>query len=178
MFKVFGYSIEDLKTVLDRPNTPEREGHNLDQEFQLAFEQGGVVGLRQEMNDTIACLEAVYLMEKLGRRPTFEELLEEFTGQKTVRPEPVLEPVADAKPIKEERPYRSTFEVAKENTAKRKREAEAEAARIRSKFNDHLEPYEIEEQVDSENDYADMFADLDSAKKAFVASEIFNRKFN
>ncbi|KYG72626.1 hypothetical protein AWW68_17130 [Roseivirga spongicola] len=113
-----------------------------------------------------------------GRRPTFEELLEEFTGQKTVRPEPVLEPVADAKPIKEERPYRSTFEVAKENTAKRKREAEAEAARIRSKFNDHLEPYEIEEQVDSENDYADMFADLDSAKKAFVASEIFNRKFN
>lgn len=73
LFKVFGYSIEDLKTVLDRPDTPEQEGHNLDQELKLAFEHGGVVRLRREMNNIIACLEAVYMMQKLGRRPTFDE---------------------------------------------------------------------------------------------------------
>jgi len=73
LFRVFGYSIEDLKIVLDRPSTPEREGHDLDQELKDAFREGGITGLRQEMNNTIACLEAVYMMEKLGRKPTFDE---------------------------------------------------------------------------------------------------------
>lgn len=34
LFRVFGYSIEDLKTVLDRPDTTEREGHDLEQELK------------------------------------------------------------------------------------------------------------------------------------------------
>ena len=112
------------------------------------------------------------------RRPTFEELLEEFTGQKNVKPEPVPQPVIESpKAQYEDKPHRSTYEIAKEKTAQRKKEAEAEAARIRSKFDDHLEHYEIEEQTEG-SDYAEMFADLDSTKKAFVASEIFNRRFN
>lgn len=112
------------------------------------------------------------------RRPSFEELLEEFTGQKTLTPEPVTKPVVEQpKERIEEKPSRSNYEIAKERTTQRKREAEAEAARIRSKFDDHFEHYEIEEE-EVENDYAEMFADLDSTKKAFVASEIFNRKFN
>ena len=73
LLRVFGYSIENLKTVLDRPDTEEREGHNLDQELKAAFEEGGAIGLRREMNCIIARLEAVYMMDELGRKPTFEE---------------------------------------------------------------------------------------------------------
>ena len=73
LLKVFGYSFEDLKTVLDRRDTPEREGHDLEEILRKAFEKGGVVELRQEMNETIACLEKVFMMERLGRKPTFDE---------------------------------------------------------------------------------------------------------
>ena len=35
LFKVFGFGIEDLKKVLDRPDTPEREGHDLVAKLKL-----------------------------------------------------------------------------------------------------------------------------------------------
>lgn len=112
------------------------------------------------------------------RRPTFEELLEEFTGQKKYE-NPVPQPVIIEEPLEVEEvsPYKSSYEIAKEKTDKRRKEAELEAARIRSEFNDRFAHFEVEEE-EVESDYAEMFSDLDSAKKAFVASEIFNRKFN
>ena len=111
------------------------------------------------------------------RRQTFEELLEEFTGQKLPKAEPVTHPIEFAEPIEvESKPYKSAYEIAKEKAEIRKREAEKEAAQIRSKFNEHFEQFEIEEPI--EHEYADMFKDLDSAKKAFIASEVFNRKYN
>lgn len=113
-----------------------------------------------------------------GRRPTFEELLEEFTGQRLPQSEPAQKPVVVEQPaeVVESKPYRSSYEIAQEKAAKKKKEAELEAAKIRSKFNDHFDHFEIEEE-EVDNDYAEMFGDLDSTKRAFVASEIFNRKF-
>ena len=73
LFKVFGFSIEDLKKVLDRPDTPEREGHDLDAKLQAAFDEGGAPQLRWEMNIIIVCLERVYMIDRLGREPTHDE---------------------------------------------------------------------------------------------------------
>jgi hypothetical protein len=102
------------------------------------------------------------------RQPTFEELLQEFTGKKTE----VLQPTTvQAKPVSQPKPQ--MMEVPKierktilENSAQNKR---AEKARIAL-----LE--EMEEEVEQES-YAEAFGSLDGARKAFVMSEIFKRKY-
>lgn len=126
--------------------------------------------------------EASEEVERPDRRPTFEELLEEFTGQKTVKPRPqpvieVQEEKKEPKPFFEVKPRQSTYEAAQKRAEERKKEAEREAAQIRSRFNERFEPFEMEEEVE-ESGYASMFRDLDSTKRAFVASEIFKRKYN
>ena len=73
LFKVFGFGIEDLKNVLDRPDTPEQRGHDLDAELKAAFDEGGAPQLRWQMNNVIACLEFVYMIERLDREPTYDE---------------------------------------------------------------------------------------------------------
>ena len=69
LFKVFGFGIEDLKKVLDRPDTPEQRGHDLDAELKAAFDEGGAPQLRWQMNNVIACLEFVYMIDRLDREP-------------------------------------------------------------------------------------------------------------
>ena len=73
LYKVFGFGIEDLKKIVNQPNTPEKEGRDLDQEFKEAFEVGGVPQLRWQMNNEIACLEYVFMYRKMGRWPTYDE---------------------------------------------------------------------------------------------------------
>ena len=73
--KVFGYTINDLKYVLDRPDTQEREGHDLELELAIALTHGGVALLRREMNSIIIRLEIVYMIDRLGRKPTNNEIL-------------------------------------------------------------------------------------------------------
>jgi len=114
-----------------------------------------------------------------ANKPSFEELLEEFTGQKSRQPETVE---TEEEKYLEEEPFQTTdrpnYDIAKKEAEQRKRKADEEGKRIRSKFNDHFEPFEVEAETEEENDsYASMFNDLDSVKKAFVASEIFKRKF-
>ena len=46
LYKVFGFGIEDLKKVLDRPKTPEKSGHYLDLELTNAYKGGGSPQLR------------------------------------------------------------------------------------------------------------------------------------
>lgn len=102
----------------------------------------------------------------VNRRPTFEELLEEFTGQKTIEPEfepvPVIQevvaPIKAAKPVNK---YPVTID---------KKEPDKSSASMST-----FEPYD-EEEVEMEN-YADMFSDLDGAKRAFIASEVFQRRY-
>ena len=73
LYKVFGFGIEDLKKIVNRPDTPEQKGHDLDQELQEAFEAGGAPQLRWQMNNEIACLEYVFMFRKMGRLPTYDE---------------------------------------------------------------------------------------------------------
>ncbi len=97
-----------------------------------------------------------------GQRPSFEELLEEFTTGKTREVEPeILEPafveqkeqmVSESKPL-------PIFEKHK---------------RMKQDFSQFKE---FEEEEVNNSEYAEMFSDLDGAKKAFVASEIFKRKY-
>lgn len=113
------------------------------------------------------------------RRATFKELLQEFTGQQSTEEEAeeeVLQPEPAMQETRESRPLLTNFEQAKVEAEKRKKKAEEEAKRIRNKFNEHFEEYAIEEQPDI-SDYQSLFDDPNSARKAFVASEIFKRKF-
>ncbi|HEY9117659.1 MAG TPA: hypothetical protein VIN11_07520 [Roseivirga sp.] len=112
------------------------------------------------------------------RRPTFEELLAEFTGQKQAQlePEMVLEPVRE---VKERVPEKTSYEIAQERIDRRNREADAEVANIRARTNKALKKEEpIVELQPEESDYAEMFSNLDAAKKAFIASEVFQRKYH
>lgn len=73
LFRVFGFGIEDLKKVLDRPDTDERRGHCLETNFKEAFDEGGAPQLRWEMNNTIVCLEYIYMSQRLEREATYDE---------------------------------------------------------------------------------------------------------
>lgn len=70
---VFGFSYSDLKTTLDRPDTPEREGYSVDQELNVAFEEGGAPKLRWMMKNIVLNLSYIFLSDELGRSATFEE---------------------------------------------------------------------------------------------------------
>ena len=70
---VFGFSYSDLKTTLDRADTPERKGYSVDQELRDAFEEGGTPQLRWMMKNIVINLSYIFLSEELGRRATFEE---------------------------------------------------------------------------------------------------------
>ena len=73
LYKVFGFGIEELEKVLDRPETPERPGHDLGLELKEAYETGGAHQLRWQMNNIIVCLEYVYMMDRINREPTYDE---------------------------------------------------------------------------------------------------------
>ncbi len=94
------------------------------------------------------------------RSPTFEELLEEFTGKRIAEPEP--EPIVEepVKPVE-------VFLAPKPRPVKEKSKPVAEPLVT-------LEEYEEEEL---EEDYSGIFSDLDATKRAFIASEVFNRRF-
>lgn len=96
-----------------------------------------------------------------SQRPTFEELLEEFTGQKTIQqpePEVVAAPV-----VIPERPKPVAI-----NPEHRKPKEYKPLVSFKE--------YDTEEDY-NQDDYREMFSSLDDAKRAFIASEVFNRKY-
>lgn len=70
---VFGFSYSDLKTTLDRADTPERKGFSVDEELKVAFEEGGTPQLRWMMKNIVINLSYIFLSQELGRNATFEE---------------------------------------------------------------------------------------------------------
>ena len=70
---VFGFSYSDLKTTLDRTDTPERKGYSVDEELKVAFEEGGTPKLRWMMKNFVINLSYIFLSQELGRNATFEE---------------------------------------------------------------------------------------------------------
>ena len=73
LLRVFGFGIDSLKEVLDSPPTDTHPGHCLDTILKNAFDEGGAPQLRWQMNNVIACLEFVYMIERLDREPTYDE---------------------------------------------------------------------------------------------------------
>lgn len=105
------------------------------------------------------------------RRPSFEELLKEFTGMGGEAEEAFEEPthqqsaeiVEDVKPVST--PERKSIkERALEKDRERKRGYEPSSI-------------QVDEEEEEESDYREMFDDYDGARKAFVASQVFQRKF-
>lgn len=94
----------------------------------------------------------------VSRKPTFEELLEEFTGEKRVEEVPELVPVPVVSKPEPSQPLQKIAE---------KKEAESLVT---------FKGYE-EDSTTEQEDYRELFSDLDAAKRAFVASEIYNRKY-
>lgn len=94
----------------------------------------------------------------VSRKPTFEELLEEFTGEKRVEevaelvPAPVVSKPKPSQPIQKMADQKETESLVT------------------------FKGYEEDSTTDQE-DYRELFSDLDAAKRAFVASEIYNRKY-
>lgn len=106
------------------------------------------------------------------RQPTFEELLEEFTGkrkqveERTPIPEPIPEPVS----IRERKPLAS-----KERKPLFVRE-KAKSSDLPKVEYSRFDEFETEEE-DAFDDYRDSLRDLNGAKRAFVLGEIFNKKY-
>ncbi|MFY0593026.1 hypothetical protein [Roseivirga sp.] len=104
----------------------------------------------------------------IKRNPTFEELLEEFTGNKPKEePKPIPVPVPKLKEVIQSKSYPDRL---------------PKVIEVEPKSNEHeldsftvAEEYEVVEE--EREDYAAMFSDLDGAKRAFIASEIFQRKY-
>ncbi len=98
-------------------------------------------------------------------RPTFEELMEEFTTGKK-REIPTFEAI-------EETPQIVIPEVIVEKSIEEKGQ-ERRAANQEKHFS-RFEEFEKEEEVSSS--YKELLNQPEGAKKAFVLSEIFNKKF-
>jgi len=105
----------------------------------------------------------------LNRRPSFEELLAEFTGEKVSEPEPQLETVPVKKEVVAPPPPQEVMN--KYQTASLYLKKEEKTTSLLA-----FDNYGNDAEEDREN-YADMFSDLEGAKRAFIASEIFQRKY-
>ncbi len=106
-----------------------------------------------------------------NQQPTFEELLEQFTGQRKVKEEP--------KPFIAEEPTTSVIEEVK--PAQSRKSIYSEANKIYGTKKRTESPvvvfHEPEEEDVERTDYAALIGDTDGARKAFVLGEIFNRKY-
>ena len=97
------------------------------------------------------------------QRPTFEELLREFTGKKS-EPMPELEPVSTPVRVAE--------------TAPMARKTETKLAGKPTVTPNKFESFaEYEQKEEEASIYSELFSNLDDVKKAFVASEVFKRKY-
>ena len=99
-------------------------------------------------------------------RKSFEELLQEFTNPPQPAPppppawpEPIPQPAAGVEPVRPAKPV----------PLKKK-----EHSTMKTQYGKLNEPEKSEPKPSS---YAEAFHDLDNAKRAFVYSEIFRRKF-
>lgn len=107
------------------------------------------------------------------RRPSFEELLKEFTGIEEEK-----EPVLETYPKKPEEPKAEKVEDDGHKTPERSSakdrglEKRAEQKRL---YGDPIEL--IDDEIEDDIDYREMFEDYTGARKAFVASQVFQRKY-
>jgi hypothetical protein len=102
-----------------------------------------------------------------GRRPTFEELLEEFTTGKPAQTEAPIE----LAPVKQE------VEVSAPSSDFVKKQKALEA-KAHSTIQPDIERFgRFDEVPETTSVYSDLLKEPDGARKAFVLSEIFKKKF-
>ena len=70
LFKVFGFGIEGLRIAIDLPKSEGKPRHSVDDRLNEAFERGGALQLRWQMNNEIACLEYLRMSDRMGKKPT------------------------------------------------------------------------------------------------------------
>lgn len=110
----------------------------------------------------------------VNRGKSFDELLEEFTGNDSKPvPVPVVErpkPIPKPTPIPQRtnNPYQQALE------ARSTKQSDKSHSLLTTEFKrfDEFEDEEVEQ-----SDYTELLRDADSAKKAFVLTEIFQRKY-
>ena len=73
-FKLLGVPSSRVREVLGE------RGHDLNAEFEAAFDFAGIAFMRQKMSMTLARLELVYYETKIGRQLTDEEQTERYTA--------------------------------------------------------------------------------------------------
>ncbi|MCE7995077.1 MAG: hypothetical protein HEP71_24070 [Roseivirga sp.] len=106
----------------------------------------------------------------ISKGKSFEELLEEFTGN-TPEPPPIPAPV-EHRPAPKPKPAPVVYR------EKSKPKPVPQTQKTHSVLTTEFKRFEEFEDDDVEGtDYAELFEDHDSAQKAFVLSEIFQRKY-
>ena len=73
-YKVLGVSGDRVREVLGE------RGHDIDAEFEAAYEFAGAAFMRQKMSHILCSLELVYHETKIGRQLTEDERLERYTN--------------------------------------------------------------------------------------------------
>lgn len=108
-----------------------------------------------------------------NQQPTFEELLEQFTGQRKAKEEP--------KPFIVEEPTPKVAEEVRPAQVRKSIYTEANKVYGAQKRTEKAPPIMLFDEPDDElterTDYASLVSDTDGARKAFVMGEIFNRKY-
>lgn len=125
--------------------------------------------------------------ETTGKKPvTFEDLLKEFTEEKSVEPEPevvVEEPVRE---VQDRRPksYRSPYSDEESKSIFEKSIKEAEMLSKEEKPAENkltfkeFKPYQEEEEVEGfATEIREMLQSGDGGKKAIILAEILNRRY-
>jgi len=122
---------------------------------------------KQSRPSTTASEKQAQPRQESTRRPTFEELLEEFTGVKPVleqeEQQPTLAPIkveTPKQPKRQERPLASTYD-----------------NRSHRSMDTSFGRFEAFEDVKAKESLLDDLRNPDTARKAFIYSEIFKRKY-
>ena len=73
-YKVLGVSGDRVREVLGE------RGHDIDANFEAAYEFAGAAFMRQKMSHILCSLELVYYETEIGRQLTEDERLERYTN--------------------------------------------------------------------------------------------------
>jgi len=73
-YKVLGVSGDRVREVLGE------RGHDIDADFEAAYEFAGAAFMRQKMSHILCCLELVYYETEIGRQLTEDERLQRYTN--------------------------------------------------------------------------------------------------